>query len=71
MSTTSNSPRNTVLTLLAFGYKSLILALLLSALFKLLFSDGGWVNYGILAVVLILGSFIGRFISIVLKKNSR
>ncbi len=51
-----------VFKVLSFSFKSLFFALILLTILKLSVNDGGWVNYAVLSVALIIVSLLGQFI---------
>jgi hypothetical protein len=61
MNTTSKHPLLNVFKALSYSFKSLFFALILSAILKFSVNDGGWVNYAVLSVALIIVSLLGQF----------
>ncbi len=62
MNTTSKHPQFNVFKALLYSFKSLFFALILSAILKLSVNDGGWINYAVLSVALIIVYFLGQLI---------
>ncbi len=62
MNTTSKHPLLNVFKVLSYSFKSLFFALILSAILKLSVNGGGWVNYAVISVALVIVYFLGPFI---------
>ncbi len=62
MNTTSRHPLLNVFKALSYSFKTLFFALILLAFLKLSVNDGGWVNYAVLSVALIIVYYLGPFI---------
>ena len=60
MNLNTKHPIRYVLNIVLYGLKSLSLALVLLAVLKLAFSDGGWINYVVLSAMLISVLFLGQ-----------
>lgn len=70
MTLTSKHPLLYIFKVVSFSFKSLIYALILSAVLKLLFNDGGWVNYAVLSVIFIILLFVGKFVFRIFNQKS-